>query len=293
MDGDLRAMLAVMSRENRDEARRIHREVVSIVSSMGTHGRKFRRETTRRTRAIVSEIYSAPRVTDAARRHARFGAMPGLALDLTGHDDDGRPWDFNVPGKREKAERLLDAQRPVLLIGTPMCTAFSNIQNLNKHRRDPGVIAAEIEKARNHLKWCCHLYRKQANRGAYFLHEHPAQATSWKMPEIAEVLAIPGVDKVIADQCQLGQQTDQGDPPKKPTGFMSNAPEIIRELNRRCHGRRGLCSRPRGGTHAECLGKTAQRAAIFQEELLADTPRIQGPDDEKRPHEEWRDRGRH
>ena len=71
----------------------------------------------------------------------------------------------------------------------------------------------------------------------------------------------------MADQCQFGQETDVGDPLKKPTGFMSNAPELLDELSKRCFGRRGLCSRPKGGKHAECLGKKAQRAAIFQDEL--------------------------
>ena len=55
-----------------------------------------------------------------------------------------------------------------------MCIAFSNIQNLKKAKRDPKFVAAEIEKARVHLRWCCHLYQRQIDRGAYFLHEHPS-----------------------------------------------------------------------------------------------------------------------
>ena len=145
-----------------------------------------------------------------------------------------------------------------------MCTAFSNIQNLNKAKRDPNVVAAEIEKARVHLKWCCHL---QVDRGAYFLHEHPRLATSWHEPEITNLLRQEGIDKINADQCQLGKQTDSGDPLKKPTGFMSNASQPLSKLNRRCFGQHGICSRPQRGRHVECLSKKAQRAAIFQEEL--------------------------
>ena len=126
---------------------------------------------------------------------------------------------------------------------------------------------AEIEKATTHLKWCCHLYQRQIDRGAYFLHEHPRLATSWREPEITNLLRQESVDKINADQCQLGQQTDSGEPLKKPTGFMSNAPHLLNKLNRRCFGRHGICSRPQGGRHDECLGKKAQRAAIFQEEL--------------------------
>ena len=120
-----------------------------------------------------------------------------------------------------------------------------------------------------HLQWCCKLYRKQLESDAYFLHEHPAYATSWKTPDVTEVFAMHAVSRIVADKCQLGRQTDSGESLKKPTGFMSNAPELPKELDRRCFGRNGLCSRPKCGRHAECIGKTAQRAAIFQEELCA------------------------
>ena len=50
--------------------------------------------------AIVSEIYSAPRVTAMC---TRFGLIPGFVLDLTTIDpSDGQPWDFDKPEKRER-----------------------------------------------------------------------------------------------------------------------------------------------------------------------------------------------
>ena len=76
-----------------------------------------------------------------------------------------------------------------------------------------------------------------------------------------------GVTRITADQCQLGQETDKGEPIRKPTGFMSNCPDILEQLNKRCAGRGGKCSRPSGGTHQLCNGKVARRAAIFHREL--------------------------
>ena len=78
---DLRAMLVVFAKENRQEAKQRYGEAMALVASMGRPGRKFRREATRRTRAIVSELYSAPRVTDAAetralRDHTRTSPRP-------------------------------------------------------------------------------------------------------------------------------------------------------------------------------------------------------------------------
>ena len=66
---------------------------------------------------------------------------------------------------------------------------------------------------------------------------------------VLEVLQLTGVKRITADQCQLGQQTDDGEPDKKPTGFMSNCEDILSRLHRRCSGKHGWCSRPGGGQH--------------------------------------------
>ena len=71
----------------------------------------------------VTEVYSPPRVTTWA---SRMKLTPGLAFDLTGLDpEDGRPWDFNDPNKAAKARRWIEDNKPLLLIGSPMCAAFS------------------------------------------------------------------------------------------------------------------------------------------------------------------------
>ena len=82
----------------------------------------------------VAEIYSPPRVSALA---GRVGLGRGFALDLTAVDpEDGKPWDFDSPAKRDKALKLLQKERPMLLIGSPMCTAFSRLQELSRHKRD-------------------------------------------------------------------------------------------------------------------------------------------------------------
>ena len=66
--------------------------------------------------------------------------MPGTVFDLTGTDELGNPWDFSIPEQRRKAELRIEQEKPALLVGSPMCTPFSNIQNPNKAKRDPAVI---------------------------------------------------------------------------------------------------------------------------------------------------------
>ena len=52
---------------------------------------------------------------------------------------------------RAKAERLLDAQAPTLLVGSPMCTAFSTWQVISNKKRDKGVVEAEKKAGLVHL----------------------------------------------------------------------------------------------------------------------------------------------
>ena len=81
------------------------------------------------------------------------------------------------------------------------------------------------------------------------------------------VLGLSGVRRIRADQCMHGQESDAGNPIRKPTGFMSNSTHLLEALNKRCFGRKGLCSRPGGGTHELCLSKVARRAAIFSDAM--------------------------
>ena len=83
----------------------------------------------------VMEVYSPSRVNGMA---ARLGITAGLSLDLTTHDpDDGWPWDFTKQDKRIKALRKVENKEALLLIGSPLCTVFSQLQTLNKNKKEP------------------------------------------------------------------------------------------------------------------------------------------------------------
>ena len=69
----------------------------------------------------VSEVFSPPRVGKEA---SKFGLEAGDAMDLT------TGWDFNREEDRVKAEERVDAQKPLVLIGSPPCVAFSQLQTL-------------------------------------------------------------------------------------------------------------------------------------------------------------------
>ena len=129
----------------------------------------------------VAQIYSPPRVTSLAEK---FGLKAGFALDLTVNNDQGVPWNFDDPEMRKEAKRLVETLRPVLLIGSPMCRAFSCLQGLNRSKMSPEKWKALWEHGLSHLLFMCEIYKIQADSGKFILHEHPASASSWKIPEI-------------------------------------------------------------------------------------------------------------
>ena len=75
------------------------------------------------------DVYSPPRITKVA---ARMGLKPAWALDLTTRAVyEGKPLDFSNKEKRQKAARLLEQDKPLLLVVSPMCGPFSAMNNIN------------------------------------------------------------------------------------------------------------------------------------------------------------------
>ena len=68
--------------------------------------------------------------------------------------------------------------RPFMLIGSPPCMAFSVLQGLNKHKRDPSIVAKELADAVAHVAFCFELYEIQRKAGRFFMQEHPSSASS-------------------------------------------------------------------------------------------------------------------
>ena len=155
----------------------------------------------------------------------------------------------------------------MLLVGSPMCTAFSIWQRIHNLIRDKYVFEAEKKRAVMHLEFCIELYREQMKHGRYFLHEHPAYATSWQEDAMKTFMSEANVESATCDQCLYGCFSADGSPVKKPTTFITNAPELAQQLRRRCTGRGGACSRVGGGQHAQCRGKTARMAAMYHFKL--------------------------
>ena len=61
-------------------------------------------------------------------------------------------WDFDLIRHQEAALAYVDRVKPKLIIGSPMCTYFSSLQNLNKERGSEAW-TKEYDKAVKHLEF--------------------------------------------------------------------------------------------------------------------------------------------
>ena len=173
-------------------------------------------------------------------RAARFGLAPGTAFDMaTG-------WDLNDESQRKAADAIIDSEAPLLLVGSPRCTAFTNLMNF-------GTVSAEtksalMEEALVHYGMCIDRYRKQMASKRYFVHECPHSASAWKLEAVQRLIAENGVFYVRMDQCETGQSAPlKGDDisgerglAQATTGWITNSVCIANELARfQCRNRMG------------------------------------------------------
>ena len=188
----------------------------------------------------VCELYSQSRIAQEAAISQYNGVRlrPGWSLDLTRNDPlTGMPWDLFTHASRERVRDLVRKTKPLMVIGSPPCVAFSNLQALSRNKRDCGIVKKEMGQAVGHLKFCMEIYRIQASAGRLFMHEHPHSASSWRRQEVIEIMTMPGVGTITIDMCAFGMVATDGDgeaPAKKSTNIMSNSPEVLKSVSRRC-----------------------------------------------------------
>ena len=143
----------------------------------------------------VTELFSPPRVTEQAKK---FGLKIGGAYDLT------TGWDFRLKSHREAAYQQVKEEKPLVVIGSPPCTPFSQLQTLNPNTENK---RRSLQEGQDHMKFVISLYRLQVKGGRIFLHEHPSHARSWHMKEVRNLMKEQGVTLLESDQCMFGLKT--------------------------------------------------------------------------------------
>ena len=95
----------------------------------------------------------------------KLGLKAGWSLDICTNDEDGRPWDFTQAEMGNRAARKVIEDKPLLPIGSPPCTDWTSLMNLNWDKMDPDTVAERKRVARIHLEFCAKLYRIQHEAG--------------------------------------------------------------------------------------------------------------------------------
>ena len=86
---------------------------------------------------------------------------PGWVLDIKVAREDGEPWDLGKPKNQREAEAMVDKTAPRLLVGSPMFTMFSRMQNISYERMGRDVWDARMAAAEEHMRFAVKMYEKQ------------------------------------------------------------------------------------------------------------------------------------
>ena len=138
-------------------------------------------------------------------------------------------WDLLDSCVGALARQLLEIMAVQVLILSPPCTAFSQLQALwNYKRMSAAAVQAKRAEGMAHLTFAVDCALTQHLAGRAFLWEHPAAATSWKTRELQDLGSRAGVYSVVFDQCTTGLVSPcSGTPMRKRTKLMSNSMHFI------------------------------------------------------------------
>ena len=148
-------------------------------------------------------------------------------------------WDFNNEQDRADAKRYIDTVKPMMVVGSPTCAAFSQIQTFNwgKNRERDRKLKEALRAGHRHMDFMMEIYKTQMDNGRYFVHENPVGASSWRSRAVEDVQSQEEVLTVTGDQCEMGVKTRDKFGPgavKKPTKYMTNSVHVAQELAVRC-----------------------------------------------------------
>ena len=129
----------------------------------------------------MCELVSPPRVTVEMQRLPYLGVAPGRTYDLR-FDRDGKSWNFLLESDRKRARREIATEKPFLVIGSPPCTFYSQLQAFNRHKVSRRDLERRRTEADAFLQFVAEIYVLQLRAGRHVLHEHPVWGRELVMP---------------------------------------------------------------------------------------------------------------
>ena len=201
-----------------------------------------------------AEIYSPPRIVPEAKR---AGLKARLSMDIhTGYD-------FRKPEDVKRSWDELEKWKPAVVTICPPCRVFSPLRNLSRFKRDPKRVQEEESEGIAFLEHAIDVIWYQVKNGRGFVFEHPWSSWAWEHPRFVELLQRSDIFMVRADMCAFGLKVMKG-PMKgmlaqKPTGLVSNVPEVLELVDQKC---------TKDHRHGKLIGGVAHHAAIYTPQFI-------------------------
>ena len=116
------------------------------------------------------ELYGTGTICEAALNRRGLNLEGINALDLRTKKPDGSPWDFRKREDRDLAIHLVETQRPLVVIGSPPCTAFSSWNVIMNYARMPLHKVDELlDEGKLHLRFMVQFYTIQYDNNYFSL----------------------------------------------------------------------------------------------------------------------------
>ena len=64
---DLKELMSVLTRDAKKQIKETNNEILSVIRALGGDGNRYKRERQKSIKAVISEVYSPPRVTAAIK----------------------------------------------------------------------------------------------------------------------------------------------------------------------------------------------------------------------------------
>ena len=178
----------------------------------------------------VAEVFNPNRFGPRTKRH---GLIQGESFDLE------LGMDLLKVENQNLVLEYVECVQPGLTIISPPCTLFTILQNLNHARRTEEGMKTYLQRlrwAKVLLRFATKVAKLVMSYGGKFLFEHPLTSKAWQEKFVNDLMMDDQVHLVVADQCMYGLVSRAQVPQRKPTGFITNAEEIAKELGKRCDG---------------------------------------------------------
>lgn len=126
----------------------------------------------------------------------------------------------------------------------------------------------KVNTSRSFIRFCCQLFKIQAQSGRRALFEHPRGAKTWKYPEMASLLR--RYHTVDCDMCQYGLKLPDSDHSIRKNTKLLVTHDDMKVLGKLCPGKSG----PQHATHDHVtgshpvVGKISQYAGQYTEEFV-------------------------